>query len=440
MQRQQQFGFTIVELLVVIVVIGILSVVATVAFNGIVDRSKITRVQADLAASAKLLSVYRYGSSSTESFPTKIDCTTTPVANSTCLKVSSGSTYRYNGAGKAFCLKITNDNVTFGVSADDPVPSIQNCNTGFVSTFVAAPALGGPIATDSAGNMYVSSQASITKVTPAGVVSTYAGNGIAGFNDGLAASAQFSTIAGLAFDSAGNLYVGDSGNHRIRKITPGGLVSTYAGSGTFGAIDGSAGTAQFRFPQGVVVDSANNLFVAGNHNMSIRKITPAGVVSTFAGDPGSASGSLDATGTAARFYFPVTLAIDSSNNLYVGEGQSGNRVRKVTSAGVVTTIAGSPDGNPGFQNGPGPSALFDGVAGIAVTPNGTLYVSDAFNHLIRKISNSGEVSTFSGVGLPDYLDGNADVARFKYPNGILVTAQGVLYVADSGNNRIRKLE
>ena len=195
--------------------------------------------------------------------------------------------------------------------------------------------------------------------------------------------AQFDFPTGVAVDSSGILYVADTRNHRIRKITSEGVVTTLAGSGTYGHHDATGTVAQFRYPYGVAVDSSGNVYVADTENNRIRKITPAGVVTTPAG---STEGYLNATGTKAQFNEPTGVAVDSSGNVYVADTHS-HRIRKITSEGVVTTLAGGVDtsGNGGYLDATGTNARFNAPFDVAVDSSGNLYVADRDNYRIRKI-------------------------------------------------------
>ena len=228
--------------------------------------------------------------------------------------------------------------------------------------------------------------------------------------------------------------VTDADNNRIRKITPADriedrVVSTFTGSGT---------EAQFEDPYGLAVDSFGNVYVADESNHRIRKITPADriedrVVSTFAGSGTANSGN--GTGTAAQFYFPGGVAVDSSDNVFVADSGN-NRIRKITPAGVVSTLAGSTEG---FADGIGNTAQFNGPLGVAVDSSGNVYVADSYNHLIRKITPAGVVSTLAGTGTEGFADGTGDTAQFYFPTGVAVDSYGNVYVADSNNHRIRKI-
>ncbi|NOT99899.1 MAG: hypothetical protein HOO97_12535, partial [Sideroxydans sp.] len=268
---------------------------------------------------------------------------------------------------------------------------------------------------------------------------TLAGSGMLGSADGTGVAASFDTPFGITSDSAGNLYVTDSFGQIIRKTTPAGVVSTIAGTvATPGSADGTGAAASFSFPQGVAVDSAGNLFVADSGNHTIRKITSAGVVSTIAGTAGG-FGSVDGTGAAARFIGPGGIAVDSAGNLFVAD--SGNHtIRKITSAGVVTTVAGSAV-TPGITDGTGAVARFNGPGGIAIDATGNLFVADTGNHTIRKITSAGVVTTVAGTaGLSGSTDATGTATKFNTPFGVTVDSAGNLFVADTYNNTIRKID
>jgi len=239
------------------------------------------------------------------------------------------------------------------------------------------------LAIDKQGNFFVTDfeYNYVYKINPAGVKSIFAGNGSAGSANGSGSSASFYGPGGIIADASGNLYLADQQNNMIRKITNAGLVSTIAGkSGQTGVNDGPIANAVFNNPDGVCIDSQGNIYVADTKNNIIRKISTAGIVSTFAGN--MIASSVDATGSAASFNYPTGLAIDVSDNLYVADYKN-NQIRKITPAGVVTTVAGS--GAFGSANGVGRTATFNNPLNLTFDPSGDLYVADFANNLVRKI-------------------------------------------------------
>ncbi len=294
------------------------------------------------------------------------------------------------------------------------------------------------VATDSAGNVFVADTGNYTirKITSAGAVSTLAGTAGVGHADGIGAAASFKIPYGVAADSAGNVYVADFGNSTIRKITPAGVVSTLAGTaGVFGSTDATGAAASFQSPFGVAADSAGNVYVADFGNSTIRKITSAGVVSTLAGTAG-AFGSTDATGAAASFIGPMGVATDSAGNVYVAD--TGNyTIRKITPAGVVSTLAGTA-GVSGSTDATGAAASFSNLTGVTTDSAGNVYVTDVGT--IRKITPAGVVSTLAGTaGVFGSTDATGAAASFSYSNGVATDSAGNVYVADTGNHTIRKI-
>jgi sugar lactone lactonase YvrE len=297
----------------------------------------------------------------------------------------------------------------------------------------------GGVRVDPAGNIYVadSENYQVRKVSPAGVVTTVAGiAGTSGSTDGPVATALFSGIGGVAFDSSGDVYVADSGNYTIRKVS-GGVVSTLAGlAGTRGDTDGTGSAARLYDPQNLAVDSAGNIYVADGMGNVVRKITPAGVVTTIAGS--GASGSADGTGTAAQFNNPTGIAVDALGNVYVADNGN-DEIRIVTPAGAVTTLAGHA-GTAGSTDGTGSAASFSAPAGLCVDSSGNVYVADSGNSTIRKVTPSGFVTTVAGLaGATENIDGLSSNARFDTPGDITIDSSGVAYVADALNDTIRRL-
>ena len=297
------------------------------------------------------------------------------------------------------------------------------------------------VALDGTGNIYVADYANhtIRQVTAAGVVTTLAGSAnLAGSTDDTGSAARFNHPQSVSVDGSGNIYVADSSNNTIRKITAGGAVTTLAGSaGNPGRADGTGSAALFDYPSGVAVDGAGNVYVGDSLNNIIRNITPGGVVTTLAGSAVFA-GSADGTGTAARFYGPQGVAVDGSGNVYVADYYN-STIRKITAAGVVTTLAGSA-GNPGIADGPGTTAQFYNPPGVAVDGSGNVYVADYNISIIRKITAGGVVTTLAGsAGVKGSADGTGNAARFFFPSGVAVDGSGNVYIADSSNNTIRKI-
>ena len=297
------------------------------------------------------------------------------------------------------------------------------------------------LAADASNNVYVADTQNsvIRQISPAGAVSILAGMpGVFGSVDGAAANASFNGPQGVAVVGSGNVYVADTGNSTIRKIS-GGATSTFAGSpGNPGNADGSGPTVQFYEPQGVAVDGSGNVYVADTWNHTIRKLTPGGASTTLAG-MADVFGSFDGAGSAARFNNPSGITVDGGGNLYVTDCNN-DTIRKITSAGVVTTIAGLA-GTWGANDGAGAGALFFQPAGISLDGSGNLYIVDSGNGVIRKLSPSGTNWTSSTVAGTDNTVGASDgagaAAQFNYPTGVAVNSAGYVFVADSGNNTIR---
>src|SRR6266513_2298159 len=247
-----------------------------------------------------------------------------------------------------------------------------------------------------------------------------------GTADGTGSAARFNSPSGVAVDSAGNTYVADTANSTIRKITPAGVVTTFAGmAGSTGSANGTGSAARFNGPVAVAIDSIGNIFVADTNNHTIRKITPARVVSTFAGLAGS-DGSANGTGSTARFSFPSALAVDTANNIYVAD--TGNStIRKIAPVGVVSTFAGS-FAKFGSQNGTGNAARFNLPADVAVDSSNNLYVTDSNNCTGRKITPAAAVTTLAGLASAGHTNGTGSAARFDFPDGVAVDTTGKIYV------------
>jgi sugar lactone lactonase YvrE len=296
------------------------------------------------------------------------------------------------------------------------------------------------IAVDSFGNVYVADTGNntIRKVTPSGAVTVLAGTaGTTGNSNGNGSSAKFNTPTGLAIDGSGKIYVADTGNNALRQVTASGSVTTLVGStGIAGSTDGMALLASFSSPQGVAVDNAGIVYVADTGNNTLRVYTPStGAVSTLAGTAG-VSGSVDGTGPSASFDAPTGVATNNTGDIFVSDAAN-NTIREVSLAGAVTTLAGAP-GNPGSKDGTGAGAQFNGPLGLAEGLGG-VYVADSANDTVRLVSPSGGVTTIAGTGSSGYANGSGSAARFISPVGLCVDNSANVYVADTSQNAIRMI-
>lgn len=452
-KQKHTIGFTIVELLVVVVVIAILAAISLVAYNGIIDRANDASAKEAASGAGKKIVVFSVENAG--QYPSD--------ASSGGVVASGGTTYQYsvdNTGSGAFCVTATVKKFSYYTSNNQLTPQSGACflhvaygasvvptNTLLVST-LAGSAYGYTDATgvaaqfdypkgivaDALGNVYVadSNNNRIRKVTPAGVVTTFAGSGSYAYADGTGTSASFAAPSGLAIDTFGTLYVADNDSHKVRKITQAGEVTSLAGS-SFGYAEGQGTAAQFFGPASVAVDLVGNVYVADSYNHRIRKVTPGGLVSTFAGDGGP--GSTDGAGATARFNYPFGIAADTAGNIYVAD-RSNNRIRKITPGAVVSTLAGS---SSGYVDATGAAARFTQPHGVSVDLAGNVYVADTGNHRIRKVTPGGVVTTVAGstVGTNN---GTGTAAQFNTPRATTILPSGVIYVADHDNDRIRKIE
>ena len=319
---------------------------------------------------------------------------------------------------------------------------------------------------DTNNNLYVTDfyNQRIRKIATDGTVTTIAGNGTGAFANGTGTSTQFNYPYSLTIDKDNNIYVADSANHRIRKITTDTNVTTFSGglnnnatqysyitpplglsvynvggylsSSTSGFKDGVATVATFNNPQGIVIDSNNNLFVADTYNHRIRKIASDGSVTHFAGS-GIANFSDNSNPLTAQFNYPIGIAISSNGTIYVADTYN-HRIRQITSAGIVTTIAGN--GLPGLLDGTGINTQFNYPMGIAVDSENNIIIADSGNHSIRQITSAGIVTTIAGTNIAGLLDGTNRSARFNTPNGITIDSSNNIYITDSYNHSIRRIE
>ena len=370
-----------------------------------------------------------------------------PVIETTAIVLATqDDLYTYSLAAS----DIDNDDVTWSITSGTSLPLWLSLDDTKVTTFAGSGTVGttngdassasfyypNALASDSSGNIYVAETwgNQIRKIDANGTVTTFAGTGIAGSADGDVSSATFSSPNGVAVDSSGNVYVADTGNNKIRKIDSSGNVTTLAGDGSTGAVNGSALSSSFNYPSGVAVDSSRNVYVCDTYNSKIRKIDTSGNVTTLAGN--GSEGSVDGNATTASFTAPRGLAVDSHGDVYVADTFSG-KIRKVDANGDVTTVAG--DGSIGSSDGDASSSSFHYPRGVVVDSRGNIYIADTGNNKVRKISSSGYVTTVAGDGTAVSTDGDANSSSFNDPYGVTVDSVGNVYVSENNGNKIRKI-
>ncbi len=300
------------------------------------------------------------------------------------------------------------------------------------------------ITVDASGNLYIVdiSNSRIRKVNPAGIINTIAGTGTLGFSGdgGPATSADFSYPVGVALDGSGNIYIADQGNNRIRKINTSGIISTIAGTGATGySGDGASATsAQLSAPCGITVDALNNIYFSDRGNNCVRKINSAGIINTIAGTGVGGFSGDGGPATSAKLNAPFCIAVDASGNIYIADTFN-SRIRKVSSSGTISTIAGIAFAGFSGDGGPATSAKLNFPAGIAIDPSGNIYIAEQQNQRIRKINTSGIINTIIGTGSTGFSGdaGPAILANIYNPSGVVLDALGNIYICDAQNFRIR---
>lgn len=293
------------------------------------------------------------------------------------------------------------------------------------------------VAVDGKGNVYIADSATqrVRMVSPAGVITTFAGGG-SSTGDGVpATSAQLKTPSGVAVDAKGAVYISDFLDHRVRRVTANGRITTVAGTGVagFSGDGGRATAARLNDPRGVAVDAKGNVYIADLLNGRVRKVSAGGTITTFAGGGASLGDGVPAT--SAKLASPHGVAVDAKGNVYI----AGGSVRVVNPAGTITTFAGG--GVVLGDGGPATSARVDDPYGVAVDGKGNVYIGEAGGHRVRLVSTDGTITTFAGTGKPGFSGdgGPATSARLYGPEGIAVTEEGAVYIADTFNRRVRRV-
>jgi uncharacterized protein (TIGR03437 family) len=296
---------------------------------------------------------------------------------------------------------------------------------------------------DALGNLYIADYMNnrIRRVTPTGTISTVAGNGTLDSNGdgGLATNAAIRLPVGVATDNLGHLYFSENVTYRVRRVDPSGIITTIAGTGTPGPAGdgGPAAKAQLYGPSGLAVDATGNLYIADTNNQRIRKIDLNGIITTVAGNPTAASTGDGGLATATRLSSPTAVAFDNSGNLLIAEG---NRIRRVNSAGVISTVAGSNAAGATGDGGPAINATLQTPYGVAVDASGNIYIGDSFNNRVRKVDTNGIITTISGGHTGSLGDGGPAVnSALALPEGLAFDAAANLYIADVNHNVIRKI-
>ena len=302
------------------------------------------------------------------------------------------------------------------------------------------------VAVDNSGNLYIADTGNrvIRKVSAGGTITTIAGNGTFGYSGdgGPASDAEITSAIGIAVDAGGNLYIADIYNQRIRKVSAAGIITTIAGDGLFGysGDGGPAASARLGSPAGVALDASGNLYIADSYNYRIRKVSAAGIITTVAGDGFNNYSGDGGAAAAAQLSEPEGVAVDGAGNVYIAD-TANQRVRKVSADGVITPVAGAGSAGYSGDGGPATSAQLYHPTGIALDASGNLYIADALNSVIRAVSVAGAITTVAGNGTAGFSGdgGSAASAQLFRPNGVAVDAAGNLYIADTNNNRIRKV-
>ncbi|MEI7024721.1 NHL domain-containing protein [Paenibacillus sp. y28] len=357
----------------------------------------------------------------------------------------------------AFCLAVTsiitmtpqaNANAGYGIISTIAGSGSYSYSGDGGDAKLAKLSLPGSIAVDSSGNIYIGDTGNyrVRRIDAStNIITTVAGTGESSYSGdgGLATAAALGRIDGIAIDAAGNLYIADGKNYRVRKVDAvSKIITTVAGTGESGySGDGGLATAaKLNYPSAIAVDSSGNIFLSDSNNYRIRRVDAVSkIITTVAGTGTSGSSGDGGLATAAKLSYFWHLAVDSKGNMYLVES---GRIRKIDAlSGIITTVAGNGSDGYSGDGGSAISAQIYGPRGVAIDSSGNIFIGDAYNHRIRKIDLDGIITTVAGNGIAGYSsDGvSANVSRLNYPYGVAVDSNGILYIADRNNSRIRKV-
>ncbi len=302
------------------------------------------------------------------------------------------------------------------------------------------------VTTDASGNIYVADvlNSRIRMINASGIITTYAGNGTSAYggDGGNAVAAALQYPYGIVFDAPGNGYIVDRLNNVIRKVTPSGIISTFAGNGNAGfSGDGAAATtAQLSDPTGVAIDASGNVYICDKANQRIRKVNTSGIISTIAGIGTVGAAGDGSLATSAQLNFPARVLLDAAGNIYISD-YFNNKIRKINTSGIISTIAGTGNAGSNGDGGAATSAELNRMTAMAFDSGGNMYIADTDNNRIRKINTSGIISTVAGNGIAAFGgDGNVAInSQLNAPIGLSIDAFDNLYICDQHNQRVRTI-
>src|SRR5690242_7127511 len=374
--------------------------------------------------------------------PTPLSALSAPLGKVDGIAVDTSGNVYASDPDNNLILKITRDGVV-NIVAGNRIAGFSGDGGPATSASIFAP---GGVAVDAQGNIFFADTGNnrVRKVTPGGIISTVAGTGVYSFSGdgGPAINAALNVAAAVAVDASGNLFIVDRANARIRKVAPDGIITTFAGNGTLGfsGDGGLATSAMLNQPGSVAVDSNGNLFITDESNCRVRKVTPQGIITTVAGNGSFTTSGDGGPALSAGINQPIGLTVDSAGRIYIVE-PLGNRVRRVSTDGTIATIAGN--GSSGFDGdgGPAAAASLNEPQDVAVDASGNVFIADTYNSRVRRVSTGNLIDTVAGNGQFQFAgdNGPATSAALSGPLGVAVDAGGNVFLADTTNSRIRRI-